>query len=114
MRIGELAKACNIPISTIRFYEKKKLIHSHRSHNGYRFYNKEIIPFLNMIIRAKALGFSLKEIQEISHLFSELGEDQGNIRNKLENKLVEIEDKIKEMRKLKNEINKLLKASCPL
>jgi MerR family Zn(II)-responsive transcriptional regulator of zntA len=64
--IGQLAKLANMPVDTLRYYEKQGLIDPpHRGENRYRYYNDDAVARLGFILRAKSVGFSLKEIQEL-------------------------------------------------
>lgn len=114
MLIGEVSKSLGMSTSTIRYYEKIGLLPYSRNHNGYRDYPKEILSILGLVVKAKQLGFSLKEIKEFSHLFQELGEGKGRIREKLELKITNLDERIKELNKFKKSVKKLLDAKCPL
>lgn len=73
MRIGELAKRVGLSSDTIRFYEKQGLLGetvNNRSENNYRNYAEAAIERLNLIARAKRLGFSLSEILELGRLWN--------------------------------------------
>lgn len=64
--IGKLAKELNINIETIRFYEREGLISQPiKPESGYRLYNLAIANQLKFIAKAKALGFTLKEISSL-------------------------------------------------
>ena len=70
MRIGELSKRCDIPVETIRYYEKEGLIPAPpRSASGYREYAEASVSFLSFIQSAKAVGFSLKECRNLLSIF---------------------------------------------
>lgn len=114
MLIGELSIKTGVPASTIRYYEKRGLLPYIRNTSGYREYPQEVTNLLSLIVKAKELGFTLKEIKEFSTLVQELGQERGRVRAKLERKLEEIDIRIKELKSFKKNINKILKASCPL
>ena len=60
MRIGQLAKAAQINIETVRFYERKGLIEQAlKSSQGYRDYSNTVLERILFIKRAKKLGFTL-------------------------------------------------------
>ena len=64
--IGRLAKELNINVETIRFYEKEGLISQPiKPETGYRQYGSEVANKLKFIAKAKALGFTLKEISSL-------------------------------------------------
>jgi len=68
VRIGELAEQAGVTRDAIRFYERIGLIRSERGpegRHGYRRYDVSSVRRLALIKQAKALGFSLGEIQEL-------------------------------------------------
>ena len=70
MRIGELSTQCNIPVETIRYYEKEGLIPAPpRRASGYRDYPDNSVSFLSFIQSAKAVGFSLNECRNLLSIF---------------------------------------------
>jgi len=109
MRIGEVARASGLPIKTIRYYDELGLLKvSGRTDGGYRLFGSEVLGRLRFIKRAQSLGLSLMEIKEFLAVY-----DQGNlpcdhIREKLEDKLIEIEQQIQQLQILKQELSGLL------
>jgi DNA-binding transcriptional MerR regulator len=66
MKIGELARRCDVNIDTIRYYERQGLLPlPDRQASGYRHYQIPDIARLQFVRRAKTLGFSLEEIREL-------------------------------------------------
>lgn len=62
--IGEAAKKLQVSTRTLRFYEEKGLVRpAYTEENGYRFYEKDQIRQLELILFLKELGFSLKQIK---------------------------------------------------
>lgn len=62
--IGEAAKKLQVSTRTLRFYEEKDLVRpAYTERNGYRFYEKDQIRQLELILFLKELGFSLKQIK---------------------------------------------------
>jgi len=67
--IGRLARAADVGVETIRFYEREGLLAPPaRTASGYRLYSPKTAERLGFIRRAKALGFSLAEIRELLEL----------------------------------------------
>lgn len=65
-RIGQLAKLLDVSTDTLRYYEQQELlVANERSAAGYRLYDKQAVDRLRFIIRAKEVGFNLKDIQEL-------------------------------------------------
>jgi DNA-binding transcriptional MerR regulator len=72
MLISELARRVDLPIHTIRFYERQGLLDetlTNRSDNNYRRYFEEAVHQITMIKRGQSAGFTLSEIRELIHLW---------------------------------------------
>lgn len=65
MRISQLAKACDVPASTLRFYESTGLLPADRTPAGYRTYGPDAVDRLRFIGAAKHLGLSLEDIGDL-------------------------------------------------
>ncbi|MCA9399523.1 MAG: heavy metal-responsive transcriptional regulator [Candidatus Omnitrophica bacterium] len=106
--IGQVAKETGIGIETIRYYERMRLMpQPKRSPSGYRQYCPNCVQRLNFIKNAKALGFSLKEISELFALRVRSKTRCGDIKNKAEAKIADIEERIKTLQRMKNALKKL-------
>lgn len=64
--IGEIATTCGVSINALRFYETKALLKPTHTdpESGYRYYSRENLLRLRMILRLKEAGLSLPEIKE--------------------------------------------------
>ena len=71
--ITELAQEHGISLRTIRFYEDKGLLAPRRI-NGGRAYTRRDRVRLGLILRGKAVGMSLAEIEHILSLYGDHGE----------------------------------------
>ncbi len=102
-KISELAKIFNISRQTLIFYHKKNILIPSiiDKENGYRYYSTEQIWELFFIITLKKAGLSLEEIKK----FTEIQSPKENIKF-LENKVEEIDNKISEFLKIKENITK--------
>ena len=67
MKIGEFAKACNLPISVLRYYDSCDLLKPiYTDHfTGYRYYSEIQISVAARIKELKSAGFSLSEIKQM-------------------------------------------------
>jgi len=64
--IGQLAREAGINLETVRYYERRGLLPKPpRTSSGYRLFPMDAAQRLRFIKRAKDLGFSLAEIQEL-------------------------------------------------
>ena len=102
MTIGQVAKATSLGVETVRFYERQGLIPDPpRRSSGYRQYPEDTIGRLRFIMRAKELGFSLKEIAEILALRVDPGTSSREIKLRVEEKIQDVEGKIRSLRRMK-------------
>jgi DNA-binding transcriptional MerR regulator len=64
LKIGEFSKLAQVPIATLRYYDRVDLIKPIEidQFTGYRYYSVSQLPRLNRILALKGLGFSLEEI----------------------------------------------------
>lgn len=61
--IGQLAREADVPISTVRYYERRRLLRPDtRSEGNYRLYGDEALERLRFIRSAQAAGFTLSDI----------------------------------------------------
>ena len=83
MRIGEVARQTGIGIETIRFYERKGLLaEPDRRPSGFRQYDDTVVARLRFIRRAKELGFTLSEINELLGLWFDKDTQCCDVRRK--------------------------------
>jgi MerR family mercuric resistance operon transcriptional regulator len=102
LTIGKLAKRADVNIETIRYYERKGLIPKpRRRESGYREYSNETTKRILFIKRAKNELLSLKIAS---------GNTCSDVKSKAENKIVDIEVKIKTLQHMKKALFKLSKA----
>lgn len=62
MRIGKLAKRTGITVKAVRFYATKDLLGPVPRRGRYREFGPQHEARIRMILDAKALGFSLREV----------------------------------------------------
>ena len=111
MTIGRLAKEAGVNIDTIRYYERNGLIPEPvRRPSGYREYETGDVRRLRFIGRAKQLGFTLAEIAELMSLSAD--RDVGGVKRRAEQRLEQVEHKIKELQRVRRGLNTLIDA-CP-
>lgn len=65
MKASEVSKLTGLPVSTLRFYERKQLIPEQfisRDENNYRVYHHEVVGFLEDVKTLLSVGFSIQEL----------------------------------------------------
>ena len=106
--ISQLAKAAEVPTSTIRYYELVGLvIPETRSHGNYRLYGDESLRKLKFIRAAQAVGFTLEDIKSL--LVTDKGKlpTCGSVQGLIENRLADVEERLKDLR----HVRKVLKSA---
>ena len=111
MTIGRLAKQAGVNIDTIRYYERNGLIPEPvRRASGYREYELSDVKRLRFILRAKDLGFTLAEVGELLSLSAD--RDVRGVKRRAEQRLEQVEHKIKELQRVRRGLKTLIDA-CP-
>lgn len=113
MNIGQLARQAGVPIDTVRYYERQRLIpEPARSASGYRQYASDDVTRLNFIRRAKTLGFTLEEIGELMAISQHSSNDMNEMRGKASRKLEVVETRLAELGRMRDALRGLVDA-CP-
>jgi MerR family copper efflux transcriptional regulator len=113
MTIGRLAKQAGVNIDTIRYYERHGLLpQAARRESGYRVYAATDVERLSFIRRAKELGFSLSDIAELLSLSADRHSDMRGVKRKAEERLADVERKIRELQRVRRGLKTLI-AACP-
>lgn len=101
MKIGELAKQAGVSVQAVRYYERIGLLPTpDRTTSGYRQYDEPDIRRLGFIGRAKELGFTLSEVQELLDLQVRHGTTADDVRQQALEKLESLQSKIRDLRSL--------------
>jgi len=109
--IGQLAKRSGVPIDTVRHYERIGLLKpAARLASGYRRYGDAEQKRLRFIRSAKALGFTLDEIQELLALGA--GRNVQSVRKAAALRLEDVERRIAELVRMRDSLRQLI-AACP-
>ena len=100
--IGELSNLTEISRFTLRFYEKENLISTEsRTVSNYRLFNKlKTVKTLEFIKKAQSVNFSLSEIKNLLQVQTPIHPCE-KVRGLLDNKIIEINNKIKEFENIK-------------
>lgn len=110
LQIGEITKKTGTSVDTARYYEKLELLDKPvRSDGGFRLYSEETIQKLRFIKKAQGFGLTLKEIKGIMRCSKEgLRPCCDLVRSLFTEKIKEFESKIKELERMKRNLEGLL------
>ena len=114
LKIGELAGEANVSADTLRYYEQQMLLKpAMRSSAGYRLYSREELKRIGFILSAKAVGFTLSEIQQLLSL--EVTKDEqscADVKLFVDHKIDEVDQRLKKLRRIKKSLQTLSSACC--
>ena len=108
MTRSELAKRCAVNTETLRYYEQRGLLPKPtRSASNYRLYSHEDVRRVRFIKRAQALGFTLKESQELLSLRAARGSRCSDVLAQVEVKIRDIDEKIQTLSRMRDTLSSL-------
>jgi MerR family mercuric resistance operon transcriptional regulator len=111
LTIGQLAQRAGVGVETVRFYEREGLIKEPpRRPSGYRDYPPEAVARIVFIRRAKKLGFTLKEINELLELRVRPRRNCAQVMRSADAKIADIDGKIIALRRIRRALRELTKA----
>ena len=101
--IGDAARRSGVSAKTIRYYESIGLIRPASRHgNNYRTYCDQDVEFLRFIQRARSLGFSLKEIDELIALYRDRRRRSRDVKRLALGHVEDLNRKIAELGAIRN------------
>ncbi|MCW2686540.1 MAG: Mercuric resistance operon regulatory protein [Mycobacterium sp.] len=115
LRSSEVADAAGVNVQTLRYYERRGLLHEpDRTLGGHRLYPRETVTVLRVIKAAQRLGFTLDEVAdllEVSHLRSSRRADAG-LQTRAREKLAQVDAKLVELTAIRDTLRAALAAGC--
>ena len=112
MKIGELSKVSGCSIQTIRYYEKEGLLSpSSRSEGNFRLYDEKALKKLEFVKHCRSLDIPLSDIKTLVELKNKPEESCSSVNNLIANQLDLVNQRIKELKVLKSELQ-IMKKAC--
>ena len=115
--IGQLAKAAGVPTTTVRFYERRRLIlPTGRTMSNYRWYDQRSLERLRFIKLAHAGGFLLNDICAMLEPNNGSAAECRRVAAIIEHRLKKVGAQITELRRLQKVLGRelaLCRASKP-
>lgn len=112
MTIGELARATQTKVETVRFYEKSGLLPApSRTSGNYRSFGPEHLSRLSFIRRSRDLGFSLDQVRALLDLADQRDRPCEAVDTIAMEHLAEVDRKIADLRALRHELDRMI-AQC--
>jgi len=109
LTIGGLAKAADVSVETIRFYQRRHLLpEPDRPLGSIRRYHAKDVERIVFIKSAQRLGFSLNEVAEL--LILNDNDQCDEARTLAEHKLIDVQSRIADLRRIESALQNLI--SC--
>ena len=106
--ISQVAKAANLPTTTVRYYERVGLFEPEdRSAGNYRLYSEESLRKLKFIRAAQAIGFTLDDVKALLSTPSNTALPCREVQSLIEDRLAEVGRRLKDLR----HVQRVLKSS---
>ncbi|WP_341669605.1 MerR family DNA-binding protein [Alcaligenes sp. SDU_A2] len=121
MLISQAARQTGLTPKMIRHYEDLGLLSSGRAQNGYRVYQAQDLDTLHFIARAKELGFSLNDIQQLTSLWRDQQRPSSEVKRlaqthiqHLETRAAQLLDMATKLRRLAEQCHGDQHPDCPI
>jgi MerR family mercuric resistance operon transcriptional regulator len=109
MTIGRLARAANVGVETVRYYQRRGLLPKPaRPAGGFRYYGPQALEQLKSVRRAQRAGFRLSEIAILLRL--DRVRDRDAAQRLARRKVAEIDQQIEALRTLRDALGALTRA----
>ena len=122
MNIGIAAQESGVSAKMIRHYESIGLMaKARRTDGGYRVYDTNDIHTLQFIRRARDLGFSMKQIQQLLGLWRNRRRASSDVRRVAQQHIAELQEKIEKLESMRRALQQLVdhchgdhRPECPI
>ncbi|MDP9841596.1 MerR family transcriptional regulator [Streptosporangium lutulentum] len=114
LRTGEVAEAAGVNAQTLRYYHRRGLLQEpQRSNGGHRLYPPETVTVLRVIKVAQRLGFTLVEVADLVEAVAHRhGTSDSGLQARATAKLAEVEQKIADLRTIRDTLVQAVDAGC--
>ena len=108
MNIGEASDATGVSAKMIRYYEETGLITpAQRSAAGYRVYAEADIQTLRFVRRARDLGFTVSQIEELLLLWRDRSRASADVKRIATDHIAELQKKMRELQEMVSTLSHL-------
>jgi MerR family copper efflux transcriptional regulator len=110
--IGEAAREANCRPSTLRYYESVGVLPAIPRDHGQRRYSPEHIDRIQLIRRARALGFSMRDLARLIDGFAPGTPASARWEDLASAKIAEIDDLLADLQHRRKLLQHLAKCAC--
>jgi MerR family copper efflux transcriptional regulator len=120
--IGDASRASGVSAKMIRHYESLGLLpEPQRTAAGYRVYGDTDVHTLRFIRRARDLGFSMKEVEQLLSLWRNRRRASADVRKVAQAHIVDLDRRISELQEMRKTLEHLVhhcrgdhRPDCPI
>ena len=120
--IGQAASRSGVSAKMIRHYESQGLLKTvRRTDAGYRIYDASDVHSLQFVRRARGLGFSMNEIDQLLGLWQNRRRSSGDVRRIAQRHIADLDHKIRELQTMRRTLEDLVhrchgdhRPGCPI
>ncbi|MEN8196714.1 MAG: Cu(I)-responsive transcriptional regulator [Pseudomonadota bacterium] len=122
MQISTVAEKSGVPPKTIRYYESIGLIRpAPRTESGYRSFDNKDLQTLRFIQRARGLGFSVKDVENLLALWRDQNRVSAEVKALAHRHVERIDAKVSELDSMRRTLIELMekchgdeRPDCPI
>ena len=108
--IGRLASEADVPVSTVRYYERRGLVRpSGRTEGNYRVYEEGALELVRFIRVAQANGFTLDDITRLLQLRNGDVIPCAGVQELIEHRLTDVRKRLDELQHIEAVLESSLK-----
>jgi MerR family mercuric resistance operon transcriptional regulator len=108
--IGQLARAAEVPTSTVRYYERVGLLTpDDRSIGNYRLYDARSLSRLRFIRAAQRIGFTLEDVRQLLSIQDEGGLACREVQEIITRRVAEIDSRLRDLRHVRRVLQDALR-----
>jgi MerR family copper efflux transcriptional regulator len=108
LNIGQAAARSGVSAKMIRHYESIGLLPSaRRTFSNYRLYSEADVHTLGFVARARHLGFSLAEIEDLLGLWQDRGRKSADVREIALRHVRDLDERIAQLKSMRRTLQRL-------
>jgi Cd(II)/Pb(II)-responsive transcriptional regulator len=107
-QIGELARQVDVPVATIRYYEREQLLPKpNRSAGNFRLYSEAHRERLVFIRQCRSLDMTLEEISSLLKLKEDPQSSCEQVNSLIDDHIADVTRRVAQMQRLKQDLESL-------
>lgn len=107
--ISQLARAAAVPVSTVRYYERARLLAPKgRTGANYRVYDDQSLARLRFIRTAQRIGFTLEDVRRLLSIQDRGGSASRDVQGIISARMAEIDSRLRDLRNVRQVLGKML------